>query len=366
MEHLTPARRAFLRQWSPAFISGGVAWLLLLVIGETPFARASGLALTVLGVAASMRAMGFVASIAGGLTLALCPVFWSQTGGAPSQPATIVIAIATAGAVALAASQLLRRGDLGIGLGIVIFVLIFWSQVGTAQSLRLTGLACAWLLYLLADMILLTNPRPGLKPARSPKPWHTQGLLFLFVIGTLNDPLVTLLAPALLLALFLSYARLPAWYWLAILATVLIGGLLLARAYLSATPALIDPGGWQDATRWIALGELVIEQFSVIGIVLGVVGLARLSRWYPPLGVVTMIAYAAYAFFGLVYAGPHMEILLIPLFIVQILWMTYAVNTFGQWVNKSLAAASGRWIHLVSALYFALPGLLLLEILASR
>ena len=49
------------------------------------------------------------------------------------------------------------------------------------------------------------------------------------------------------------------------------------------------------------------------------------------------------------------------------MWMTYAVNTIGQWVNKSLADESGRWIHIVSlALYFLLPALLLfLDILAK-
>ena len=309
--------------------------------------------------------MGFVASIAGGLTLALCPVFWSQTGGGQSQPATIVIAAGAAGCVMLLAARLLARNDIGIGLGIALFLAIFWSQIGTAQSLRLTGLVSAWLLYLLVDMILLTNPRPGIKPAQRPKAWHTAGLLFLFAIGAINDPLITLLAPAILLALFLSYARLPALYWLGFLAMTALGVVLLARAYLIPQPSPLDVWAWRDGTRWLELGQLVIAQFSPFGIILGVVGLARLSRWYPPLGTVSMIAYAAYIFFGLAYRGSHRDVLLIPLFIIQVMWMTYAVNTLGQWVNKSLADDSGRWIHLVSALYFLLPAYLLLEILKA-
>ena len=74
MERLSAPQRLLLRQWSPAFIAAGVSWLLLLIVGATPFARASGLGLAILGVTASMRPMGFVASIAGGLTLALCPL----------------------------------------------------------------------------------------------------------------------------------------------------------------------------------------------------------------------------------------------------------------------------------------------------
>lgn len=360
---LSKAQAQALRKWTPAFLTAGFAWLLMLLLGETPVARASGLALAIFGVTASMRQMGFVASIAGGLTLALCPVFWSQTGGGQSQPATIVVAAGAAGLAMAAGARFLRRGDLGIGLGIALFLVIFWSQIGTAQSLRLTGLVTAWLLYLLVDMILLTNPRPGVKPAKQPKPWHTTGLLFLFAVGAINDPLVTLLAPALLLALLLSYARLPAVYWLGMLGAIAAGSYLLVRSYVA--PAPLDVWGWREAARWIELGQLVIAQFSVFGIVLGVIGLARLSRWYPPLGTVTLIAYAAYVVFGLNYTGSHREVLLIPLFIIQVIWMTYAVNTLGQWVNKSLADASGRWIHIVSSIYFALPALLLLDIVRA-
>ena len=362
MQRLSAGQRRLLRQWSPAFFAAGAAWLLLLFVGATPLVRASGLALAILGVTAGMRPMGFVASIAGGLTLALCPVFWSQTGGSESQQATTVVATALAVVVMILASTLLRRRDLGIGLGITVFLLIFWSQIGTAQSLRLTGLVTAWLLYLLVDMILLTNPRPGIKPAAAPKAWHTFGLLFLFVMGAVNDPLVTLFAPAIVLALLLSYAKLPRWYWAAVLLSVCGGLLLLVRAYLPPQATYINLLAWREAIRWIELGELIITQFSIFGIVLGLIGLARLSRWYPPLGVVTMIAYAAYVFFGLVYNGSHREILLLPLTIIQVMWMTYAVNTFGQWVNKSLENDSGLWIHVISAIYFVLPAILLLNI----
>ncbi len=363
MKLLTSERRNLLRTWGPAFMAAGASWLLLMTIGETPLARACGLSLAILGVTASMRPMGFVASTAGGLTLALCPVFWSQTGGGATEPATIVIAAAAAFFAMLASAILLKRRDVGIGLGIGVFVILFWSQIGTSQSLRLTGLVSAWLLYLLVDMIMLTNPRPGIKPAVAPKPWQPLGLLLLLAIGSVNDPLVVLFAPAILLALFLSYARLPAWFWLALMLTVFAGLALLARTYIMTATPVVNIWGWREATRWIELGQLVIAQFSVLGIALGVIGLARLARWYPPLGVVTMFAYAAFVVFGLVYLGRNREILLLPLMIIQVMWMTYAINTFGQWVNKSLANDAGLWIHVVSAVYFMVPAILLLNIL---
>jgi hypothetical protein len=93
--------------------------------------------------------------------------------------------------------------------------------------------------------------------------------------------------------------------------------------------------GWREASRWVYLVNLVITQFTPFGILLGVVGLARLSRWYPPLGTVTMTAYAAYAIFGLVYFGWDSTVLLLPLLMIQMIWMTYAVYSFGQWLQKT-------------------------------
>ncbi len=365
MPSLSARQRRLIRQWSPACIAAGAAWLLFLIVGETPLTRAAGMALAILGVTASMRQMGFVASIAGGLTLALCPVFWSQTGGGTESPLLYVIAAAAPAAAMLIAAFAFKRNDWSIAAGIAVFLLIFWSQIGTSQSLRLTGLVTSWLLFLQIDMILLTNPRPGVKPAKAPKSWQPLGLLLLLLIGIINDPLATLFAPAIVLALFLSYAKLPRWYWLALWASSVFGLALLARQYLLLQPALLDFWGWREALRWIDLGGLVVAQFGIIGIALGLIGLARLSRWYPPLGTITMIAYAAYIFFGLVYLGERRDILLAPLLIIQVIWMTYAVNSLGQWVNKSLRNEAGLWIHLVSALYFILPALMLLGILQA-
>ncbi len=365
MTRLTATQVQLLRQWGPACLAATCAWLLLVGLGQAPIARATGLALAILGVTAGMRTMGLVASVAGGLTLALSPVFWSQAGGAGTQPASIVAAAIVAAFAVLSASFLLKRNELAIGLGIVLSAAIFWNHIGTGQSLRLTVLVTAWLLFLLIDMLMLTNPRPGIKPPKAPNRWHLAGIPLLFAIGALNDPLVTLFAPAILLALLLSYARLPGWYWLAIVAIAVAGAYLLAQTYLLADPPLLLPLGWRDAQRWLALGEYPLAQFGWAGIALASMGVARLARWYPPLGTVTIIAFASYMLFGLTYIGKHREVLLLPLIIIQVMWMTYAVNTISQWVNKTLRNKAGLWIHLVSALYIALPALLLLDIVNS-
>lgn len=362
LRRLTEKQMPRAGKWGPALMAAGLAWLLFLFGGETPLPRASGLALVILGVTAAMRRMGFIASLAGGLTLAFCPAFWSQTGASSSQSAIIIIAIGLALGAVLATAIGLKRNDLAVGLGIAVFLAIFWSQIGTSQSLRINGFVTAWLMYLLVDMLFLTNPRPGAKP-QAPRPYHVLGILFLFIVGAVNDPLAALFAPAVLLGLFLSYARLPAWYWLAMAAA--IGGslALLVSVYLLPQPPLVHLWGWREAVRWIELGRLLMNQFDVFGIMLAVIGLARLSRWHPALGAVTMLAYGAYAFFGLIYLGSFREILLMPLMIIQVIWMTYAVNTFGQWLNKTLKSETALWTHIASAVYLLVPAILLRGIL---
>ena len=91
-----------------------------------------------------------------------------------------------------------------------------------------------------------------------------------------------------------------------------------------------------------------------------VLGLARLSRWHPPVGVVTMIAFGTYAAFGLIYFGADSPILLLPLLMIQVVWMTYAMYTFGQWLQKSQNSARVRWV--ATALFTLVPILMLLRI----
>lgn len=366
MQHLIEEHMEMIRYWSPSLIAGFVAWIILLLIGETPIVRTSGLALVIVGATATMRRMGALASLGGGLTLAFCPIFWSQTGGGDAGPATIIIAIG----VALVATVLMvlvsQRPYIGFGIGIAFFVFIFWSQIGTPQSLRLTGFVTAWLLYLLVDMILMTNPRPDAKPPQPPKTYHLFGILFLFGIGVINDPLVTLFAPAIWLGLFLSYASLSRWYWLAVIVATGIGTYLLLNTYVLVPVSPINGLAWRDAVRWIELGNLIVSQFSILGVFLGIIGLARLSRWYPPLGTMTMIGYAAFTLFGLVYQGFFRDVLLLPLLIIQVIWMTYAVNAIGQWLNKTLQVSGHQGVHLVSIAYLTLPAILLCNIVQAQ
>lgn len=351
------------RFWLPSLISGAAAWIAFIAVGDTPTVRATGLALVIIGVTAALRRMGAILSMAGGLTLAFSPAFWLQMGGGESEPATIVIGVSAAGIAALIAILMSRKPYIGIGLGVVIFVAIFWSQIGTPRSIRLTSLVTAWLMSILVDMLLITNPRPGDAPPERPRVFHLPGILLLFTIGLLNDPLLTLLSPAVILSLLLADARRSRWYWLLLIGAILIGFRGVVVDYLNAPTPLIIADGWRNADRWIDMVNLVTSQYTIAGVILGVLGLARLARWYPPLGSVTMIGYAAYIFFGLIYIGPNREILLLPLMIIQVTWMSYAAYTLNQWFANTIKPRGHQVPWYAHAIYLLVPLALYLQLM---
>lgn len=367
LHQLSEKHVQIIKFWLPALVNGAVMWLVFLLLGDTPLVRASGLAMVVVGVTLAFRRMGAVLAMVGGLTLALSPAFWSQTGGGMGDPATIVLALIAASLTVLVIIALSQRPYVGFGVGVVVFALLFWSQIGTARSLRLTGFVVAWLMFVLIDMLLLTNPRPddaplilrsgpkkpdGSQPARA---YHTLGILLLLAVGTLNDPLLVLLVPAMVLALLLSNAELPPWYWLGILVVAAIGVRGIVVDYLQAQSYLLMLDEWRHAERWIDIVQLIVQQFGVIGIALAVLGLARLSRWYPPLGSVTLVAFSAYGIFGIVYIGNDRDVLLLPFFVIHVLWMTYAVFSLGEWLGNSLPAPRQVGHYIMIALYALLP-----------
>lgn len=323
--------------------------------------RALGMAASVAGVTLILQRFGTTLAVIGSLALAFSPAFWSQTGGEDTK---LVVLLAITLLIALVASALFiwigKVTERGLVIGVIVFAVLFWGLVGTPRSLRVTTLVTTWLLYILIDVIWNSNPRPDALHVTPPGQQHSLALLVLLIVGVLNDPLFTLLAPALLVGLYLSKIPLPRWYW-GIIAIVIVFGLRgLVGQYLAtdwwsrSAAALQSTGiqvpyvvadGWREASRWIYIINLVRNQFTDIGILLGVLGLARLARWYPPLGTTTLIAYGSYALFGLVYFGKDSTVLLLPMFVIHIIWMTYAIFALGQWFQKTLANRSeAHWL----------------------
>jgi hypothetical protein len=323
-----------IRNWLPAVLAASLAWCAFLMLGSTPIVRASGLALTIMGVAMSLRRMGALLAFTGAIALAFSPAFWSQTGGGGSEPATIVLAVAAAGGLALIITLLWQKPEYSMTVALIVFALVLWSQVGTDRSLRLSGLVTAWLMFLLINTLLMTNPRQDEAPATSPPAGVVYGLLLLLAVGILNDPVMLFMLPGVALGLFLALPRLPAWVWLALFGLGILGSYQLVVVYGNDPMVHFLGMGWRDGARWLDLLRFVVGQFGLAGVGLALFGLARLARWYPPLGVVTMVGFGSYFFLGLIYEGPYRDLLLLPLMIIQVLWMTYSLFAAAQWLQR--------------------------------
>lgn len=358
LSDLLQSQHARISHWLPALLTGTFAGGVFWGVGETPLLRAVALAIVVAGVALSVRRLGWGYAVLGGLALAFSPAYWAQTGGGPTLNAWLVLLFMLAAGGA-AAFLLVTRRQLfaSFALGLVLFVGLYLVFGITQKSLRLTTILAAWLIYMTIMALRQTNPRPEEPPARPLSRRHVLGMVLLLGLGVLNDPLFTLFAPAVILGLWLSHARLPGWYGLVLALTLIYGSVRLVGVYVSPdwtfTPALevaamgravpyIVVDAWQDPQRWLGLTAFMRQQVGVLGILLGVMGIARLSRWYPTLGVVLMAIYSAYGVFGLLYFGADRDVLLLPVLMIHIICATYAVYALVGWFGRSLGPLRAR------------------------
>lgn len=368
-----------LKLWLPTLVAGVLAWLAFILIGQTPPVRATGLALAILGVALGLRWLGSLLAVTGALALAFSPAFWQQTGGGGTLPATLVVALSLAAVIGTVAVSLSRRPYVALAIALAVFGAIFASQIGTTRSLRFTILASAWLIYLLTRAILLTNPRPDGPPPARLNAQYRAGILLILALGVINDPLFVLFVPAVALALAQTRTRIPWWYQAIIVGVLALGiygifneyfdprwwGVSAERAvrFIGVDLPFLIASGWRNPDRWIEMFQFITAQFTIVGLGLGVLGMARLARWYPTLGVTTLVAYAAFFGFGLAYYGADRAILLLPMLIIQVMWITYAVYTFSEWLEKSVAPAQSAVVRQVAQIaYVVLPALLLWNI----
>lgn len=366
-----------LRQWTPALLGGALSLVVFLFPGETPLLRACGMALVIVAMAMSLRRFGAALALCGCLVLAFSPAFWTQTGGASRQDLLPLLALATL--AALVALLLLRRqGSLLLAavVALALFSLVFWWQQGQTESLRLTALASAWLLVLLLDLLQRALPHPDDAGVREPEASHAWAILILLVIGIVNTRLFVLFVPAVCSALILSKVRLSRLFWPIFLLACLFGLSGIVSRYLSSEwwlyPAaqameegLVLPwllaDGWREAARWLTLLETVRDQLSIPGSLLALFGLSRLSRWYPATGIVTLLAWGCWALFGLVYFGRDIAVLLLPLHMIGIIWMTVAVHAIRDWSGRLAQGSAFRPGWAVTGIYALLPLWLLLQ-----
>jgi hypothetical protein len=366
------------QQYWPVVATGVTSLLLFLWIGQAPVTRALAMAGTIAALTLILQRFGTELAVIGSATLTFTPAFWNQVVGSSTADPLLVMGLLLAASVIVGVFYVVgRKPAIGLAIGVSIFAVLFWTVVGTPRSLRITAFLSSWLLYLLMDAVLRAHPRPEEPTQRAIERYHLYGFLFLLSIGIFNDPLFTLMVPSVVLTLVVIKAPAHWTYWAVFVLIALFGTQQLITQYASSTwwsfsaqqarelgivvPYLIGDG-WRDANRWLDLFQLFATQFSLFGIVLMLFGLSRMARWYPPLGIVTMVGFSSYMIFGLLYLGRDVTVHLIPMFIIIIVWITYGIYAIGQWIAKSSAPAIVvRWAALL--LFIVLPVFLLSRVL---
>jgi hypothetical protein len=216
---------------------------------------------------------------------------------------------------------------------------VFWSQAVIAEVYALDALFVAIVLSLLHRMLTERDQ----SAARS---IYLLGL----VLGlALTHHLTSvILIPAALLTLLLARPQLPFKKWVTAFGCLLLGltpwlyiPLRWPALHNGAAMGLSDWFGWifgqrfggalnfslwSNPTRWGIVGRIGLDQFGVIGLLLALIGLIVLFKRNWRLALITLMLFAGYVFYGLVYNVPDVDVFIIPAFLMLAIWLGLALE----------------------------------------
>ena len=78
---------------------------------------------------------------------------------------------------------------------------------------------------------------------------------------------------------------------------------------------------WSDPTRWAIVSRFLLEAFGPVGAALAVAGAIGLAFRYRQAALITIVTFAAYVFYGLVYFVPDVSVFLIPAYLIMAIWI---------------------------------------------
>jgi hypothetical protein len=325
------------------FIAGGFAFLVYLLTLQRTIGRADTfefqVTAPVLGVA---HPTGYPLYILLGRLFSLLPIGSIATR---VNLTSAVFAAVSTGLVFLAARRTLALARPVAALAALGFAFspTLWSQAVIAEVYALHS---AFVAAILGGMLwLLARPDALLRQQA-----RMVAVLFLLIgLSFANHLTTALLLPALAVTLLLARPHLT-WRQWGLAAALLAAGLLLYAYIPLRWPALhggqamrLDEFvGWvtgqrfrgalqlnlwmEDPGRWSIIGRLVTAEYHWIGLGLGVLGLVALviRKWQAAL--ITALIYFAYVFYTVNYLIPDINVYLIPMHLIQALWMAVGVH----------------------------------------
>ena len=233
---------------------------------------------------------------------------------------------------------------------------VFWSQAVVAEVYPLNAAFATAILFM-----LIVGQDAGSSTRRR---WLC-ALAALYGLSLTHHLTMVILAPAIALGVWFARPGLRRWEWL------LVGGCFLAPLLIELYiplrwPALhngawmplkdflawitgqqfggaVQLGLWRDVTRWRIVGELMLQAFGPVGATLAALGWAWLVARRRRIAAMTLVAFAGYFAYGLIYNVPDVSVFLIPAHIVMAIWIGVAAAQFSYFVLRHSSDKLAGW-----------------------
>ena len=217
----------------------------------------------------------------------------------------------------------------------LLYALIRWNEKGERRWAIAAALVMGLGLAHHRTIILLT-PVAALYALLSP---HWRSLLrnYKVLFGALLAPLLFYLYTPL---------RWPVTYhrWPSVQELI---NHLLGRGFSHA----IQPAALLDASRWQAIVDLGIQQYTWLGTILAVAGALTMVRRKPRELLLTGLGFLTFMLFGVIYQVPDVAVFLIPAWIITALWVVIGAQSFFTAISKTYGSWAGAAILLALAIF---------------
>ncbi|HLF28944.1 MAG TPA: DUF2723 domain-containing protein [Anaerolineae bacterium] len=255
-----------------------------------------------------------------------------------------------------------------------------WSQAVIAEVYALNVLIAGLIVALLIDLVTTFvggDSRRRLSASRDAS-YIVPALFLLLGVGLSHHLTTILLLPAFALAILIARPRLPLRTTLIALGLFVLG--LLPWLYIPLRwPALHNGAGmtltefldwitgarfggalvlsaWSDPARWAIVGRFLLDAFGPAGLALAIIGVGSLALKHWRAALITVVAFAAYVFYGLVYFVPDVSVFLLPAHLVMALWIGLGVAALINLFTSRVHAPLGDRAYAIGlALFTLLP-----------
>jgi hypothetical protein len=252
---------------------------------------------------------------------------------------------------------------------------VVWSQAVVAEAYALNALIAGSIIALIVNLLSESAPpSTAASPARASQ--IVPMLSLLLGLGIAHHLTAVLLLPAcglailiarprlriraILLALGLFLAGLAFWLYIPLRWPALHGGAPMTPAeffdWISGARfgGALALGAWSDPGRWSIVARLLLDAFGLAGAALALIGVIGLAMRNSRAALITLVAFAAYTLYGVVYVVPDISVFLIPAYLIMAVWIGVGVAFCLDALTARMGAPARQWTYALALAAFVL------------